>query len=265
MVEKVTIQGEQQGQSLEEASAAQEAAKAAEAGTDPKLAGEESGGDERPEWLPEKFKTPEDMAKAYAELEKSQSKGAGTTTGETPAEAGTEEAAESAVGEAGLDMDALSTEYSENGELTQESLDALSKVGITPDMVQSYIKGQEAQAAAVQADLLEPVGGDLEVYNEMTQWASDNLSDKEVDDFNEILEGGNAASIKMAVQNLATKYEGSQGAEPGRQLSGKGTNSGASVYESTADLMKDMQNPEYAMNPAFRRKVESKLGRSNIL
>lgn len=263
MVEKVTIQGEQQGQSLEEASAAQEAAKDAEAGTDPQLAGEESGGDERPEWLPEKFKTPEDMAKAYAELEKAQSKGE-APTGETP-EAGTDEAAEDAVGEAGLDMDALSAEYSENGELTQESLDALSKVGITPDMVQSYIRGQEAQAAAVQADLLEPVGGDLEAYNEMTQWASDNLSDKEVDDFNEILESGNAASIKMAVQNLATKYEGSQGAEPGRQLSGKGTTSGQSVYESTADLMKDMQNPEYAQNPAFRRKVEAKLGRSNIL
>lgn len=263
MVEKVTIQGEQQGQSLEEANAAQEAAKAAEAGTDPQLAGEENGGDERPEWLPEKFKTPEDMAKAYAELEKAQSKGE-TPTGDTP-EAGAEETAEAAVGEAGLDMAALSAEYSENGELTQESLDALSKVGITPDMVQSYIKGQEAQATAIQADLLEPVGGDLEAYNEMTQWAADNLSDKEVDDFNEILEGGNAASIKMAVQNLATKYQGAQGAEPGRQLSGKGTNSGASVYESTADLMKDMQNPEYANNPAFRSKVEAKLGRSNIL
>jgi hypothetical protein len=29
--------------------------------------------------------------------------------------------------------------------------------------------------------------------------------------------------------------------------------------------MKDMSNPEYAKNPAFRAKVEAKLGRSNIL
>jgi len=261
MVEQVTIQAEQQGQSLEEANAAQEAAKAKEKEAEPNLAGEEPPAQgERPEWLPEKFKTPEDMAKAYAELEKAKSKGE-----EPPTEENQEETAKTAVNEAGLDMAALSTEYAENGELTKESLEALGKVGITEDMVQSYIRGQEAQASAVQADLLEPVGGDLEVYNEMTQWAADNLSDKEVDDFNEVLEGGNAASIKMAVQNLATKYQGAQGAEPGRQLSGKGTTSGQSVYESTADLMKDMGSPEYAKNPAFRAKVEAKLGRSNIL
>ena len=31
----------------------------------------QSGGEDRPDWLPEKFKSPEDMAKAYSELEAS--------------------------------------------------------------------------------------------------------------------------------------------------------------------------------------------------
>lgn len=259
MVEKVTIEADPQGQSLEEAAAAQEAEGKVE---EPKLAGEDEGETpERPEWLPEKFKTPEDMAKAYAELEK---KNSGKTEATKP-DGEAEEAAEAAVGEAGLDMEALSAEYAEKGELTPESLEALGKVGITEEMVNSYIAGQEAQAQAMQADLLEPVGGDLEAYTEMTTWAGENLSDKEVEEFNSVLDTGNPASIKMAVQSLANKYAEANGSEPARALSGKPNTSGASVYESTADLMRDMQNSEYAKNPAFRAKVEAKLGRSNIL
>ena len=256
MVEQVTIKADEKDDSLEAAAAAQDADKAVK--DEPKLNGEDET-PERPEWLPEKFKTPEDMAKAYAELEKAKSKG------EAPDDKDTDATAEKAVDEAGLDMDALSKEYSESGELSKESLEALSKVGITEDMVQSYITGQEAQAAAAQKELLEPIGGDIEAYNKLTAWAGDNLSDAEVDEFNSVLATGNPSAVKMAIRDLSAKYEGVNGTEPGRQLSGKPNISGAAVYESTADLMKDMQNPEYAKNPAFRAKVEAKLGRSNIL
>ena len=256
MVEQVTIKADEKDDSLEAAAAAQDADKAVK--DEPKLNGEDET-PERPEWLPEKFKTPEDMAKAYAELEKAKSKG------EAPDDKDTDATAEKAVDEAGLDMDALSKEYAESGELSKGSLEALSKVGITEDMVQSYITGQEAQAAAAQKELLEPIGGDIEAYNKLTAWAGDNLSDAEVDEFNSVLETGNPSAVKMAIRDLSSKYEGVNGTEPGRQLSGKPNISGAAVYESTADLMKDMSNPEYAKNPAFRAKVEAKLGRSNIL
>ena len=256
MVEQVTIKADEKDDSLEAAAAAQDADKAVK--DEPKLNGEDET-PERPEWLPEKFKTPEDMAKAYAELEKAKSKG------EAPDDKDTDATAEKAVDEAGLDMDALSKEYSESGELSKESLEALSKVGITEDMVQSYITGQEAQAAAAQKELLEPIGGDIEAYNKLTAWAGDNLSDAEVDEFNSVLATGNPSAVKMAIRDLSAKYEGVNGTEPGRQLSGKPNTSGSAVYESTADLMKDMSNPEYGKNPAFRAKVEAKLGRSNIL
>ena len=256
MVEQVTIKADEKDDSLEAAAAAQDADKAVK--DEPKLNGEDET-PERPEWLPEKFKTPEDMAKAYAELEKAKSKG------EAPDDKDTDATAEKAVDEAGLDMDALSKEYAESGELSKESLEALSKVGITEDMVQSYITGQEAQAAAAQKELLEPIGGDIEAYNKLTAWAGDNLSDAEVDEFNSVLATGNPSAVKMAIRDLSAKYESVNGTEPGRQLSGKPNTSGAAVYESTADLMKDMSNPEYAKNPAFRAKVEAKLGRSKIL
>lgn len=257
MVDTVTVNSTDTGPSLEEEAAAQEAA--AQTSETPALAGEEPAGD-RPEWLPEKFATVEDMAKAYAELEKSQ--GGQEAHSETAEE--TSEAAEAAVSEAGLDMDALSNEYAENGELSQESLDALAKVGITADMVDSYIAGQEAQAADVREQLLDPVGGE-EAYQEMTAWAADNLDDEAIDAFNAALDSGDMGVVKMAVENLQAKYVAENGAEPQRQLSGKPAGNVGSVYESTAELMKDMQNPAYAKDPAFRAKVEAKLGRSNIM
>jgi hypothetical protein len=263
MVETVTIQSEDKGPTLEEQAAAQEAA-AEKAQGEPKLNGEKP---ERPENVPEKFWNAETgevnteaLLKSYSELEKARSapKDGEQATGE-------EAAAQEAVESAGLDMEALSAEYATNGSLTEESYEALAKVGITKDMVQAYITGQEAQAAALQQELLEPLGGNMEAYEEMTSWAADNLDDKAIDDFNKVLESGNTSAIKMAVQNLHAKYTDANGSEPGRQLSGKGTSSGTSVYESTADLMKDMQNPEYERNPAFRAKVEQKLARSSIL
>lgn len=256
MAESVTIPTQDTTPTLEQEAAALEAA--GKEAPEPKLAGEEAT-PERPEWLPEKFKSVEDMAKAYSDLEKK------LGTGEKPeAAAATEEAAKEATEAAGLDMDALSAEYSEKGELTAESLSKLEKVGITKDMVEAYIAGQEAQANVVRQQLLEPVGGE-EAYGEMIQWASNNLPEKDIDAYNAILEGGDMNAIKMAVENLKSKYTSNVGSEPSRQLSGKGTNGSASAYESVADLMKDMGNREYETNPAFRKKVEAKLARSNIL
>jgi len=241
---------------LEEEAAKMDAAES-EAPAEPKLAGEEDEPD-RPEWLPEKFKSPEDMAKAYSELEKTLGSKDSTSEEKT-------EAAEAAVEGAGLDMDALSAEYATNGELTPESMAKLEAVGIRPEMVDAYIAGQELQSKEILADLLEGIGGEQETYNEMVAWAADALEESEIDNFNSVMESGNQAAIKLAVNNLASKWSGDTGIEPGQQLNGKGTNAGASRYESTADLMKDMQNPEYRDNPAFRQKVEAKLGRSDIM
>ena len=263
MVDTVTIQGENTGPTLEEQAAAQEAAAQAASGAEPKLAGETA---QRPDNVPEKFWDAEKgevntaaLLASYSELER------GNSTPAEPKPAATDDAAAQAVSNAGLDMAALQAEYNTNGSLTDESLATLAKSGISKDMVDQYIAGAEAQNAAVQAELLEPVGGNMETYDEMIAWAGDNLDDGQIDDFNTVLETGNTAAIKLAVKNLSDQYTAANGTEPGRQLNGKAAQGASGVYESTADLMKDMQNPEYDKNPAFRAKVEAKLARSSIL
>lgn len=249
-----TIPATAGGPTLEAEAAALEAA--ATAVPDPILA-DEPVTPERPEWLPEKFATVEDMAKAYAELEKGKSKPADVPEDEA-------EVADKAITAAGLDMEALSAEWAEKGELTPESLEALGKQGITPEMVKSYVAGQTAEATATRKSLLDPVGGE-EAYTDMVGWAADNLNEAEIDAFNSVLESGDPNATKMAVENLHSKYTSANGSEPKVSLNGRGTPSSGATYGTTADLMKDMQNPEYKNNASFRAKVEAKLERSSIM
>ena len=255
--EQVVINEVPEGETLEESAARM----GLDANGDP-VAQEEvkeelpSNAQERPEWLPEKFNSAEDMAKAYSELEGKMSKG------EEAPEAG-EDAAREATEAAGLNFDDYSTEYAENGELSQGTYDALAQAGIPPELVDQYIAGQEAQMNAHRDSILADAGG-TETYNNMTEWAADTFSDAEIDTFNDAVNSGDANLTRMAVAGLKARYEASVGSEPSRMVSGEAA-SGGSAYRSVAEMMADMQDPRYHNDSAFRSDVQAKLSRSDIM
>ena len=105
--------------------------------------------EQRPDWLPEKFKSAEQMAEAYANLESKL--GSNEQAQETPEETTTEttEQAEAsdvqqAVENAGVDFNALQSEYNEQGGLTEDSYAKLEEAGFSQDLVNSWIaKGKK--------------------------------------------------------------------------------------------------------------------------
>jgi hypothetical protein len=234
----------------------------------------------RPEWLPSKFKSPEDMAKAYSELEKKLgsrqkevsveqedvSEDVSTDDGtdqDQEAEKTAEETAREATEAAGLNFDELSTAYWENGQLDDKHYEKLEKAGIPKDIVDQFIAGQEALLQATRQTVFETVGGEQN-YNSMTDWASENFSKDEVRAYNAAVNGGDRTAAMMAVQGLKARYEANVGFEPAREVRGERANPASSVYRSVAELQKDMSDPRYQIDPAFRRDVERKLDRSNI-
>jgi hypothetical protein len=227
----------------------------------------ESDTDERPEWLPEKFKTPEDMAKSYAELEKKMSGGkepeAAPAEGETPAEIPTNDDAKEAATNAGLDFDALQTEYGTNGGLSDETYEAINKSGIPRDVVDSYIAGQEALATRVRTDMFSSVGGE-ENYGSMMQWASSSLDKTEVDAYNNVMGTSDPAQIQLAVRGLHAKYQAENGSSPSL-ISGETTANAGTKFESVAQVTAAMRDPKYKTDPAFRKQVEAKLARSSVI
>lgn len=220
--------------------------------------GEQAKTEDRPEWLPEKFKTVEDMAKAYENLETKL--GRGERDQETDE---VDQTANDAVEAAGLDFEVMSQEYFENDGLSDATYDKLEAGGIPREIVDQYIAGQKASGEATRTELLETVGGE-EQYSEMTNWAADAFSDGEIDAFNDAINQGNSNMARMAIAGLKARYEAANGSEPSRTISGAEPKDG-SAYRSVAELMEDMSNPKYHNDDAFRSDVERKLARSDIM
>jgi len=218
--------------------------------------------EDRPQWLPEKFKSPEDMAKAYAELE---SKLGGQKTpapDATPSDNKVPENPQAELQKQGLDMNEFSQEFAQKGELSQESYEKLAKAGFNKDIVDNYIAGQQARAAQFEGTIKAEVGGD-ERYGEMITWAKANLSPAEIDAYNAAVSSGNAEQAKLAALGLSAKFGKAVGNEPSRLLGG-GQAGAADVFESTQQVTEAMRDPRYKNDPAFRAKVQSKLARSNV-
>ena len=103
--------------------------------------------EQRPDWLPEKFKNAEQMAEAYSNLEKKLGSGEQEQQ-EEPQEEYVEEQTEEvpdteaeqsqvreAVEAAGVDFNSLQGEYDETGELSEQSYNALAEAGFPQDLV----------------------------------------------------------------------------------------------------------------------------------
>ena len=177
----------------------------------------------RPEWLPEKFKSAEDMAKAYGELEgklgKSETEKESEPTKEETNKDNADlsiDKAEKAVENAGLNMSSLQDEYNEGGQLKDSSYEALQKAGIPKDYVDAFIKGQEAIATQTSNTLKQEVGG-TDAYNNMMNWASDNLNEAEINSFNKTVNGKDIEATRLAIQGLNARYKNSVGDEPSLQ------------------------------------------------
>jgi len=221
-------------------------------------------GAERPEWLPEKFKTPEDMAKSYAALEKKMSGGKEEATAEeTPTEIPSKDDAKEVATNAGLDFDAMQVEYGSNGSLSDETYEAINKSGIPRDVVDSYIAGQEALATSIRTEMFSTVGGE-ENYGSMMSWATNNLSSSEIDSYNNVMGSADQNQIQLAVRGLNAQYQSDTGSNPSL-LSGDTPANVGSKFESVAQITAAMRDPKYKTDPAYRKTVEAKLARSSVI
>lgn len=222
--------------------------------------------EDRPQWLPEKFKSPEDMARAYAELE---SKLGGQKPTDPPAEPATPPAEppadpNAALAEKGLKLQDFSEEFAKSGQLSAESYDKLAKAGYDRDLVDNYIAGQQARATQFEDSIKAEVGGD-ETYVAMTEWAKANLTPSEIAAYNAAVSSGNADHAKLAALGLSAKYQKAVGSDPQRLLGGQGGTSSSDVFESMAQVTAAMKDPLYKSDPAFRAKIQAKLARSNVI
>lgn len=208
-----------------------------------------------------KFESPEDLEKAYLELQKKLGGQEKPAQKANASEEMTEEKADELITAAGLDLDEFSDYFAENGELSEDHYEALEKAGIPREYVDNYIDGVRAAAEQHRDNIMEKVGGQ-ETFQAMSQWAVANLSRAELAAYNKAVESGDMTVVENAVLGLAYRYQQEVGRDP--KLVG-GANAVGSGFQSVAQLVEAMKDPRYEKDPAYRREIEQRLARSNIM
>ena len=222
--------------------------------------------EDRPQWLPEKFKSAEDMAQAYSELEKKLGQPKEEAT-EEPEQSETEaedkeEQTEENVSEAYQTIAEASKEFFENdGTLSEETYNALEKAGLPRDLVDSYAAGQQALLQSEEAQIQSVANGQ---YDAMAEWANENLPQEEIDAFDEAVTGGTVQQAKLAVQGLYARYQNATGSTP--KLT-QGSVSGVSTmpFKSMQELARAQSDPRYRSgDKAYHEEIDRRLSVSNI-
>ena len=246
---------------------------------------------EQAELLAGKYKNAEDLEAAYLELQKKMGEG---SSDEVPEDVNKESIQNPYEEDGSVNYDTVEEIYGEqitgvledanldpfkmaahfvqnNGTLTDDMKSQLVNAGFPSETVEAYLQGQAVQQGFVapsqnlsDTDVreIQDIAGGPNQYNDLTKWAETNLSPDDVNAFDEVMNTGNKAAVKFAVKALNAQYEDAVGREPSL-VTGK-TSMRGDKYRSMAEVVRDMENPQYESNDAYRLDVMQKLERSNL-
>jgi len=249
-----------------------------------------------------KFKTVEDLANSYKELEGK----LGSVTEEDQVSESTEETTGVPEGyeeyyqedgtvnyesvnetygeilgeifkENSIDPFKISAEFHKNeGEIPEDMYQSLLDAGLSKNAVDSYLTGRAAEMGYIEGEegaaeelaqeevkgIRDSIGGD-EAYSKMVSWALDNLSRPEIEAFNEATNTMSGPQLSMMVQGLYTRYQNAMGVEPSL-YSGRTATSGPTPYRSTAEVVTAMSDPRYGKDVTYTEDVQRRLAGSDV-
>lgn len=220
-----------------------------------------------------KYKSAEELEKAYVELQKKLGESKEEDTDQASAEPEPEDKPQLSEG-ATLITDA-SKEYFDNGnKLSPETLAKFSSLS-SQDLIKAYMEVsqnpefQQQQAAppaditASQINQIKNAAGGEKAYANIVNWAKSSLPQEQINAFDEVVNTGSVQAIQLAVSGLKAEYDNANGVE-GRMVTGKTAPNNGDVFRSQAELVRAMSDARYDNDPAYRQDVIEKLDRSDL-
>ena len=220
-----------------------------------------------------KYKSAEELEKAYKELESK----LGQQDSPEKAEPEPESESEPTIlsDNANLITSASDEYYANDGKLSPETLQKFKTMS-SQDLVNAYLevtKSPDWQATPPseiqdvtesQINEVKNFAGGEQEYTNMVQWAGDNLNADAIKAFDDVVASGSIDTIKLAVSGLKAQYQNAVGYE-GKMVQGKGAPNRGDIFRSQAELVAAMNDRRYDNDPAYRQDVIEKLERSDNL
>lgn len=195
---------------------------------------------DRPEWLPEKFKKPEDLAKSYKELERK--------LGERSQPA-IPEKYELKLGDNPVELEEGDVEFFKSQKLTNEQAQAILEYTVeqlVPEMQKMSLEVESTKLASGWN--MEP---DAPAFRErlgkLNEWASKNLPEEAVTNLRQTAQGVQALWAMMQA--------GASAGNPGASAPTSG--------KSKAELQSMVNDPRYWTDEGFREQVEAEFRRAS--
>ena len=227
-----------------------------------------------------KFKSVEDLAASYKELEGklgqvSEEDQVTEETEEQTQEEGEFDAEEyygdglaSVLEEVGIDAQDITQRFTDTGEISEDDYSKLGEAGFSKQVVDTYLdglrgvgEGDEIPTQQIQ-NIKDSVGGD-QAYEQMADWCQQNLSEQEIKAFDKITETADAPVIQLAVEGLYTRYQNAMGVEPDL-VTGRPAASGPNPYRSTAEVVAAMSDKRYGKDVSYTEDVQRRLDGSDV-
>lgn len=171
----------------------------------------------------------------------------------------------------------LAGKYENAQELERAYLELQSKLG--QDQEESEEESEEVEEQEVEEEVevdeeeyemtdqdveaLQNVVGGPEQYNQIIDWAKDNLSEQEISMYDHVMDSNDPIAMFFAIRALGNSYENSVGVD-GELLTGTASSTPQDVFRSQAEVVQAMSDPRYDSDPAYRQDVFEKLERSPV-
>lgn len=249
----------------------------------------------RADFLDPKFKTVDDQAKAYKDLqseftktrqELAKLKGEKTSDEQQkpPEEPKNPEdlkvkdaetnkqddAAKKAADAAGVDLAPYQQEYAKTGDVSEDNrakiADGLKSLfgENARSIVDEFIESRKVVHQNDTRMYMDAAGG-TENYQAMVTWAKGSMSKEQIAVYNSQMDSGDRHSIMFAIDSLKAKYEAANGKLPQRRVSATSRPSGNTAgFQSAAEMTRAMKDPRYKTDQAYRDEVSARISQSNF-
>ena len=218
--------------------------------------------EDRPDWLPEKFESAEAMAKSYIELEGKL--GSNEQEQEQEEEQQSTEEQDDTTKEDSNTNDVIveaSKEFFENdGVISEETYKNLAEVGLPKELVDSYAAGQQALQQSEEGSIKAVADGN---WDQMAEWAANNLSPEEVNTFDDIVQNGTVDQARLATKGLYAQYKAENGVSP-KLVQGAVSGSSSMPFKSNQELARAMSDPRYKSgDKTYHEEIDRRIAASH--
>ncbi|GBG55160.1 hypothetical protein SPFL3102_03578 [Sporomusaceae bacterium FL31] len=165
------------------------------------------------------------------------------------------------LGSKGIDFNTLEAEFSEKGELSEESYKALEKAGYPRSAVDAYTTGLKAQAEQYVTRVTALAGGPENLKTIQTYLTAPENRNTALA-FNAAIEAGSIKQVELVINGINAEITSKYGTANASILGGSQVPSTVTGFKTQAEMTSAMSDPKYGRDPVYTKAVRAKVAAS---